>query len=139
MKADFFHSLKFVVLVWTAIFVVWIFSNIYEWLFYYWWVDVVLHFAGGFWVFVLSRYITDQHKNSISGERRNLMTFLAFISFVAFAGVLWEFFEFVLDRYIILNGYTYLSGVFEDTLSDLLMDILGGITAFVLYFKNGKA
>ena len=54
-------------------------------------------------------------------------------------GVLWEFFEFVMDRYIVFTRFTYLFGVFEDTLLDLLMDILGGAIAFLLYFKNGKA
>lgn len=136
---DFFHSLKFVVLLWAGIFVAWVLTTIYEWHFYYWWIDVILHFSGGFLVLAMTRYITVNWGNEVIGEQKNFVTFLAFISFVAFVGVLWEFYEFVLDRYILFTGYTFLSGVFEDTLLDLVMDILGGITAFVLYFKNGKA
>lgn len=135
----FFHSLKFVVLVWAAIFVLWGFTMLNEWLFYHWWADIVLHFAGGFWIFLLARYIFEHYKLEISGEHRNIAKIFIFISFVAFVGVLWELFEFILDRYIVHTGFTYLARVFEDTLLDLLMDILGGITAFLLYFKNGKA
>ena len=99
---------------------------------------MVLHFAGGFWVMILALYVTRQFGNEVIGEQKNIITFVAFVSFVAFAGVLWELFEFVMDRYIIFSGFTYLSRVFEDTLSDLVLDILGGITAFLLYFRNDE-
>ena len=99
---------------------------------------MVLHFAGGFWVFVLARYVTEHFGNEIVGEQKNIMTFIAFISFVAFVGVLWELFEFIMDRYIVLSGFTYLARVFEDTLSDLILDMLGGIMAFILYFNFKK-
>lgn len=136
---NFLKSIKFVVLLWVGIFVAWGFSMLNEWLFFHWWVDIVLHFLGGFWVFVLARYILEHYGNEITGNHKNIVTFFAFISFVAFVGVCWEFFEFVLDRYITFKGFTYLPLVFEDTLLDLLTDILGGTTAFVLYFRNGKA
>ena len=134
----FFYSLKFVLLLFAGIFVAWGFAMVYEWHFYFWWVDMVLHFAGGFWVFVLARFIAKSFGNEIAGEQKKFVTFIAFISFVAFVGVLWELFEFVMDRYIVLSGFTYLSRVFEDTLSDLVLDMLGGTTAFLLYFKNDK-
>lgn len=136
---NFFKSLKFVVALWVWIFVAWGFAMVYEWHFYYWWVDMVLHFAGGFWVFVLARYVVDHYRITITGAHQKIARFFIFISFVVFVGVLWELFEFVLDRYITESGFTYLPRVFEDTLSDLVLDIMGGITAFILYFKNGKA
>lgn len=135
---NFFHSLKFVVLLWGGIFVAWAFTMIYEWHFYYWWVDMILHFAGGFWVLVLARYVANHYNIEMSGAHRDVARFLVFISFVAFVGILWEFFEFILDRYITFTGFTYLARVFEDTLLDLVLDILGGTIAFLLYFKNGK-
>lgn len=136
---NFFYSLKFVILLWVAIFIAWGFTMIYEWHFYYWWVDMILHFSGGFWIMVLSRYIIEHYKIEINGVGKKLVKFVVFVSFVALVGVLWEFYEFVLDRYITMSGFTYLARAFEDTLSDLALDILGGITAFLLYFKNGKA
>lgn len=135
---NFFNSLRFVVLLWAAIFVAWGFSMLNERLFFHWWIDVVLHFMGGFWVLVLAKYIAHHYNNEIIGAHQKITKLIVFISFVAFVGVLWEFFEFMVDRYVTFTGFTYLSRVFEDTLLDLLMDIFGGITAFLLYFKNGK-
>lgn len=135
----YFNSLKFVIILWMIIFATWGFAMVYDWYFYYGWMDIILHFAGGFWVFVLIRHVTDHYNLEITGVHKEIARFFIFISFVAFAGVLWEFFEFVLDRYITFTGFTYLSKVFEDTLSDLASDIFGGIIAFLLYFKNGRA
>ena len=135
----FFYSLKFVVLLWVAIFVAWGVAMLNEWFFYKWWVDIILHFAGGFWVMALAQYIAKYYGNEITGKHKNIITFFVFISFVVFVGVFWEFFELILDRYIALTGFTYLPRVFEDTLLDLVMDMFGGITAFLLYFRNGKA
>lgn len=132
----FLHSLKFVILVFVGIFVAWGFTMIYEWHFHYWWVDNILHFTGGFWIFLVAQHFAEHYGNKISGEHKNIITFVIFISFVVFVGVLWEFFELVLDRYIVESGFTYLKRVFEDTLTDLLMDMFGGVTGFLLYFKN---
>ena len=137
--SKFFHSLRFVILLFAGIFVAWGVAMLNEWFFYKWWVDIILHFAGGFWIVVLAWHVAGYFGNDITGEQKNFIKFLCFISFVAFVGVLWEFFEFIMDRYLVFTGFTYLSGVFEDTLLDLVMDILGGATAFLLYFKNGKA
>lgn len=97
---------------------------------------MILHFAGGFWVFVIARHVAEHYGNKVTGEHKNIITFLVFISFVVLVGVLWEFFEFILDRYIVESGFTYLKGVFEDTLLDLLMDILGGMAAFLMYLDT---
>jgi len=136
---NFLKSLKFVALLWVGIFIAWVLAMIYEWHFYYWWIDMVLHFSGGFWVMVFVRYATENYKFEINGEHNEFARFIVFVSFVVFVGVLWEFYEFVWDRYITMSGFTYLARVFEDTLSDLVLDIFGGITAFLLYFRNGKA
>ncbi len=72
------------------------------------------------------------------GEHDGFYSFIIFIGFVALTGVLWEFFELVLDRYLIHNGYSFLPGVYEDTLSDLFFDLLGGTIAFLIYLYIGK-
>ncbi|MEK7503038.1 MAG: hypothetical protein AAB556_01175 [Patescibacteria group bacterium] len=136
---NFFKSLKFALLLLAGIFVAYALSNIYEWHFHYWWVDIILHFVGGFWVFVMARYVMEHYKIEITGPNNEFVRFIVFVSFVSFLGVLCEFYEFIFDRYITLTGFTYLARVFEDTLLDLAMDIIGGISAFLLYFKNGKA
>ncbi|KKT41427.1 MAG: hypothetical protein UW30_C0008G0046 [Candidatus Giovannonibacteria bacterium GW2011_GWA2_44_13b] len=60
-----------------------------------------------------------------------LAKFIIFIGAVFFVGVFWEFWEFVLDRYLIHSGYSLLLGVYEDTLKDLFMDFLGGAFGFI--------
>ena len=68
----------------------------------------------------------------LSGNAPKVFLFIGLISFVALAGVLWEFTEFVADRYIVMNGFTMLPGTYEDTLSDLFFDLLGGAVGFFL-------
>ncbi len=142
----FFDSLKFIVIFWSGIVIAQIFALYYNLFFYYWWIDIPFHFAGGVWVFVFARYVYKKFGIDISGKHIKVLKFLAFISLVALVGILWEFFEFVMDRYVafsglsfMFNGFTHFKGMYEDTLKDLLMDILGGAVAFLVYFKNGKA
>lgn len=74
-------------------------------------------------------------KNKVGFEAaklKSLVWFIAAIGFVALVGVLWEFFEIILDRYVTLAGYTYLPGVFEDTLLDLFLDLVGGAAMFLI-------
>lgn len=74
-------------------------------------------------------------KNKFKIEAQNLnrmVFFVIMIGVVALVGVLWEFFELILDRYIMHTGFTYLPRVFEDTLSDLFMDLLGGAFMFLI-------
>lgn len=133
---NFLKSLKFALIFLTGIFIVHAIAGIYDWFFRYWWLDIILHFAGGFWVFVMARYGMQHYRIEITGPKKELVRFFIFVSFVTFLGVLCEFYEFIFDRYIVFTGFTYLPGTFEDTLLDLVMDILGGITAYILYFKT---
>ena len=74
-------------------------------------------------------------KNKLGIEWQNLKgpaLFVATIGIVALIGVLWEFFELILDRYIIHTGFTYLPNVFEDTLLDLFWDLAGGTIMFLI-------
>ena len=105
---NFFYSLKFVILLFAGIFIAWAIAMLNEWFFYKWWVDIILHFVGGFWVVVLGQYIFKHYQIEINGINKNFINFIVFVSFVAFVGVLWEFFEFVMDRYIAFTGFTYL-------------------------------
>ena len=115
---------------------VWAVTLAYGFHFEYWWVDVILHFLGGLWTFVLARYIAARYGLEISGRGKNLAALVLFISFVALVGVAWEWFEFFYDRYVFHTGFTYLPGVFEDTLADLFFDLFGALVGFLLYRKR---
>ena len=107
-----------------------------ELFFLYWWRDIPLHFLGGLWVYFLVKYLANISNVNISSTWPHVSEFAIFLGFVMLIGVFWEFFELVLDRFIMHNGFTYLSGVYEDTLSDLLCDFFGGTAGFILFNKK---
>lgn len=63
-----------------------------------------------------------------------LLIFLIFLGIVALAGILWEFGEFIWNRYIWYSGYNLpnIYATYEDTLSDLFFDLFGGVIGFSL-------
>lgn len=69
----------------------------------------------------------------IPGKHAAIASFIAVLSFTALVGVLWELFEFMLGA--IAPQGVYVAGVdpFSDTISDLTMDLFGGIAAFLLF------
>lgn len=102
----------------------------------FFWFDMTLHFLGGFFVaMLLSQYLREY---LFEGWR--LKNFLVILGVVSFMGVSWEFSEYIAnlkispilyDRYGIR---TYFMGDLDDTMNDLLMDILGaGSFALILH------
>ena len=69
---------------------------------------------------------------------------LIIVSATVFIGVVWEFLEFlaevILTTYLqnILNVSYGFMGNLEDTIVDLLMDILGAITLAGLFLKKNR-
>ena len=110
--------------------------------FLYWkvsWLDIVMHFLGGalvasamvWWVYFSGR---------ISLPRLSFFfTLTLILGGVALIGVLWEFFEFLVDKFITKNNYIDLLqlGVI-DTMKDLFMDILGGLAVGLLFLYERK-
>jgi len=101
------------------------------------WADMALHFLGGILVAAIflnffgnRRDLFDLSVNRISG-------FLFVVSFVALIGLLWEFYEYLND-YFFLQWLSSLPAniTLSDTLSDLLFDLFGGITASVSYYSR---
>lgn len=110
-----------------VIFFVNILSLYYGWYLDYSWSDQILHFWGGFFVAsFFSAYLKDNLRSDTKIKNTLIITGAA-----AFIGVLWEFSEFLASSYLspyIYHAYgikTYFIGDLEDTLNDLLMDILG--------------
>lgn len=79
-----------------------------------------------------------------------LNTFILCLAFVALVGVLWEFFEFLLDLFVLKTGYlTFLKmpqgavmnayDIYKDTLKDLFFDLAGGLGAtFIFQLRKNK-
>ena len=115
------------------------FSNligIYYGMYMTWWFDMSHHFLGGFFVSMLIFHYLSGVKTS-----SKLKDYLIIIGAVSFIGVVWEFAEYLASQTLIEPLYThfgfraYFIGDLDDTINDLLMDILGGFTFIFLRRK----
>jgi uncharacterized membrane protein YjdF len=102
-------------------------------------VDPILHFSGGLFVAMFFADYLRHLKIGNPGSPR-LKKILILISVTLFVGVIWEFSEYLTTGFF--GNYLYgkykiicCMGNLDDTMSDLLMDILGAIT-FVLAFQG---
>ncbi len=125
------HSLKIIVSFLVFLLFIHIFASIAH---LYWlidWVDMPMHFLGGFWVAMVFFYLNQKFFKIQNFWTTVIMT----LSFVALIGVFWEFFEFLYDFFIFSKEYF---GVFQrgisDTMSDLFFDLIGG-SAFLIVDK----
>ena len=95
----------------------------YHWYLYFWWFDVVLHFLGGIWIGGMTLwfyFLTGTKKNVTT----NVHVFVIAGITVLIIGVAWEIFQIV-----IFTGVIDEDGYMFDTISDLILDTLGGLTA----------
>ncbi|PIO07141.1 hypothetical protein COU59_03730 [Candidatus Pacearchaeota archaeon CG10_big_fil_rev_8_21_14_0_10_34_12] len=97
---------------------------------------ILMHLLGGslvgYSIFLTLTYF--EKLNIVSLDRFSKLTFI--VSFVALIAVFWEFFEFSLTY---LTGFSF-QGTLADTMSDLLLGILGGFTLgiFLILFEKGS-
>ena len=98
-------------------------------------IDTYFHFAGGLSIAYTTNYffILLEKAKFIEIKRKLARAFLI-ISTVAFVAVLWEVYEFVWD----LSFGTHFQPSNFDTMKDLIMGTLGGIS-FCLIFLRTKA
>ena len=108
------------------------------------WVDTPLHFIGGFVsAFFFSVYYADRlrviYKEKTIFSKLFILVFIVGIS--ASVGVAWEVYEFVYDKLVTLpqqSGFYAQPGL-DDTMKDLVMDMLGGLEVALLFlFTKGK-
>ena len=98
--------------------------------FLYWiysWFDIMMHFLGGmivvlssFWFFFQSRYV---HLN----QNIHNIIFVA-ISSIIFIGIGWEIFEIII-------GVPVIGDFVLDTITDLVMDVIGASVATFIFMK----
>jgi len=113
----------------------------YQWYLTYSWFDQVLHFSGGFFVAILfSLYLKDHFLDN--AKIKNALIILGVVSFI---GVTWEFSEYIANVvlspiiYNLFTVKTYFMGDLNDTVNDLLMDILGaGLFSFILHSLRSR-
>ena len=104
-------------------------ANKFFWYSSIWYLDIFMHFLGGFWVGLLFFYLFSFEKHSLGVIFRALF-------FVFLIGVGWEVYEAFVNNAVAQNPFN-----FFDTASDIFFDLLGGFCA-ILYilvpFKNQR-
>jgi hypothetical protein len=83
--------------------------------------DMIMHFLGGFWVALAGFYVFSPKINSIF----NLLFFVLLV------GLGWEFYEILVNDVIAQNPFDY-----GDSLSDIFFDLFGGLCAILYLWKK---
>lgn len=109
----------------------------------YWWFDMVHHFLGGFFVAMLMvNYLEIKELRIRNKELTTIKKYLILLGAVSFIGVIWEFTEYLANQTLIEPIYkyfqikTYFMGDLDDTINDLLMDILGALSWLSLFRRS---
>jgi uncharacterized membrane protein YjdF len=111
----------------VAIFAVNAVGLYYGWYLEHFWFDMLLHFLGGFFIAMLMAGYLKEH---FGGSK--LKNILVILGATAFIGVIWEFTEYIANQTLTEPTYKYFGirayfmGDLDDTVNDLMMDILGG-------------
>lgn len=92
------------------------------------WYDLLLHFLGGVWLTAFALYFLEKKLPAwLSGGFWPLL--IAVSGFVMLIGVLWEFYEFVVNVY-----FAQPMDPLDDVLSDILMELIAAAGFFKLYW-----
>jgi hypothetical protein len=109
----------------------------------YWWWDVVLHISSGFLLGIIgfvALFLLNRTDRIPRGMRPGFLCFFA-VTFAVFLGVLWEIFEFAVDRVAPgVNMQSNETGV-RDTMWDLIVDTLGAAVVAAMgwaYLRTGR-
>jgi hypothetical protein len=134
-------SLKFIFGLLIFILLLHVIAIVNSWYWVYTWLDIPMHFLGGFWLAVVFFYFVNPRLQIINYKL--LITLISALGFVALVGVFWEFFEFLCDVFIFSKGYLEVAqqGT-ADTMSDLFFDLLGGLAFLIIckyFLKNNDA
>lgn len=114
------------------------FAGMYFGFYLTWWFDTLLHSLGGFFVAML---FADYLKNHLLPDKK-IKNSLIIVGATAFIGVIWEFAEYTAAQTLIEPLYNnfgfraYFIGDLDDTIKDLLMDIVGAFFWLVIFKRK---
>lgn len=101
-----------------------------------WWVSNFFHFLGGMYAFFFVRavfyYTRPYHKITAASWAEVFL----FVAGALILGVLWEWFEFVLDRYRVIIAAKPSLMTYADNIGDLIVDTLGAFVAAYIYGRK---
>ena len=93
----------------------------------WWWFDIPMHIIGGFLVGLGTIYLVNVLQKEGTLKAPRWLIAIAVITMVAFAAVVWEWYEWLLMAFFHAPVQTW-----PDTLKDLFDGILGGIVSTLL-------
>ena len=108
----------------------------------YWWWDVVLHTGSGFLMGIvgfIALFLLNHTRQLPAGMRPAFVCFFG-VTFSVTLGVLWEIFEYVVDRFTDANMQSQETGV-VDTMHDLIVDTIGAVIVALMgwsYARTGR-
>jgi len=134
-------SLKIIVYFLIAFLFLHIFATIYHLYWLFPWFDIPMHFLGGFLLaiifFYFWRFAHISIGTGVSSVPNVFGALVLTLGFVALIGVFWEFYEFLRDFYLLTGGkISVFQNSFADTVKDLFFDLVGGTTAFAIFYKR---
>lgn len=107
-----------------------------------WWIDVVMHWAGGFAMAFLGFALWSRLVHSMTVEShtipshvvKSIVMFGWVLGFVAIVGIAWEWFEFLCDLWFpsFVPAYKAAQPGLGDTMADFFFDLFGGVVGFML-------
>lgn len=107
-------------------------ANMYYLYWVLWWFDLLMHFLGGLLVGLVTLWwLRFEIPISIRSKIPRFLT--AFFAVLA-VGVAWEVFEYVTGTYGVSNMDDYMF----DTVTDVLMDIVGMLFAYFMFVRYEK-
>lgn len=123
-KQDLFRKLAYLII---FIFIANFLANKFYWYYSIWWFDMLMHFIGGVWLGLVFVWFFKKREVSLHLDFPLIFKSIAWVLLV---GILWEVFEFYFINYVAGQSFDR-----ADTISDLLLDLSGGILV-VLYFSH---
>jgi hypothetical protein len=103
---------------------------------------MVLHTGSGFLLGIIgfiALFFLNQTERIPKDMKPTFVCFFA-VTFAVFLGVLWEIFEFIVDRFTTANMQSQETGV-VDTMQDLIVELLGACVVAAMawgYMKTGR-
>lgn len=98
------------------------------------WFDILMHTLGGAWVASIVICVARVRNLTFFASDRLWINIVVAVALTALIGVGWEFFEYVL--YNVLTHIVQPPALYEDTLLDLLSDIVGGTVIAAILFRT---
>ena len=101
----------------------------HDWYFLYRWLDFIVHLLGGAWIIVSIFWITFKTESHFERGVEAEYAFIALLS-VLIISIGWELFEIWIG-----NTSLTVPHYWNDTISDLTADVVGGAIAYILVLR----